>query len=98
MVIEREMNTRQTGYIASMTQEAQILGADPTPDDTVHPLVDRPVDLRAVATESPAESIAHENEIVEHIALEDEDPAHPDAAIVDQLRALIDPEEIRRHV
>lgn len=84
-----------------MTQSAEIRGAVPSQADPVRevvpPTADRVIDLSAVAAEPPAESIAHENEIVEHIALEDEDPEHPDAGVVEQLQALIDPDEIRRH-
>jgi hypothetical protein len=57
----------------------------------------RLIDLTEVASESPAESIAHENEIVEHIAHEDDLPGAPvDLGVEEQLRALIDPAEIRR--
>lgn len=59
---------------------------------------DHLIDLSAVATEPPAESIAHENVIVEHIAHEHDFPeqrsAHP---IEEQLQGLIDPEVIRSH-
>lgn len=62
-----------------------------------HRPVDRPlIDLSAVAAESPAESIAHENEIVEHIALEHDIPDQPaEPAVAEQLRGLVDPARIR---
>lgn len=54
------------------------------------------IDLTAVASESPAESIAHENEIVEHIAHEHDYPEQPsDHPIDEQLGGLIDPAVIR---
>lgn len=56
------------------------------------------IDLSSVATELPAESIAHENEIVEHIAHEhgfaDRPAAH---SVEEQLAGLVDAAEIRRH-
>jgi len=61
------------------------------------------IDLSAVASEPPAESVAQENVIVEHIAHEHiahehdfpEQPCeHP---IDEQLQGLIDPEVIRSH-
>lgn len=58
----------------------------------------RLIDLAEVASEPPGESIAHENEIVAHVAHEDDVPGRPgDPAIEEQLQALIDPDEIRRH-
>ena len=58
--------------------------------------MDRPIDLRDVAEESPAESIAHENEIVEQIAHEDDYPEQPsDHPIEEQLEGLVDPDVIR---
>lgn len=57
-----------------------------------------PIDLAEVAAESPAESIALENEIVEHIAHEDGFPERPaEHSIAEQLQGLVDPDEIRRH-
>ena len=55
------------------------------------------VDLSEIAAEPPAESIAHENEIVEELAHDDEFPEHPAEHSVDeQLSGLVDAEEIRR--
>ncbi len=54
------------------------------------------IDLRAVATESPTESIAVENEIVAHIAHEHDYPEQPSAhPIEEQLSGLVAPEIIR---
>jgi hypothetical protein len=57
-----------------------------------------PIDLARVARETPAESIAHENEIVEHLAHEHDYPDQPaEHSVEEQLTALIDPDVIRRH-
>lgn len=70
---------------------------------TVPPVAPRPrtasfVDLSQVASETPAESIAHENEIVEHIAHEHDFPEQPSEHSIDeQLSGLVDPEVIRSH-
>lgn len=54
------------------------------------------IDLSAVACEPPAESIAQENVIVEHIAHEHDYPEQPcDHPIEEQLQGLVDPEMIR---
>jgi hypothetical protein len=78
-----------------MTQmQARVAPAtDPTTaDDTPR------IDLGDVASESSAESIAHENEIVEHIAHEHDFPDQPCAHSVDeQLAGLVDAEVIRSH-
>jgi hypothetical protein len=64
----------------------------PPPADRLH------IDLSAVAGEPPAESIAHENEIVEHIAHEDDFPERPAPhSVEEQLCGLIDPVVIRSH-
>jgi hypothetical protein len=56
------------------------------------------IDLGAVAAEPPSESIAHENEIVEHLAHEDDFPDQPAAhPVEEQLAGLIDPVVIRSH-
>jgi hypothetical protein len=56
------------------------------------------IDLSTVATEPPAESIAHENEIVEHIAHEHDFPDQPSAhPVEEQLLGLVDPTTIRQH-
>lgn len=53
------------------------------------------IDLSRVALESPAESIAHENEVVEHIAHEHDYPERPsDHPIEEQLQGLVDPTKI----
>lgn len=55
--------------------------------------------LTDLAAESPAESIARENEIVAAIARDRSDHAGEPVpeSTEEQLRALVDPEEIRRH-
>jgi len=58
----------------------------------------RLIDLSKVAAESPSESIAYENEIVAHLALEEGHLERPSAhCIAEQLRGLVDPDVIRRH-
>jgi hypothetical protein len=58
----------------------------------------RLIDLHEVAEEPPGESIARENEIVEHIAHEDDHPEQPaEQSVEEQLEALVDPDHIRRH-
>lgn len=53
------------------------------------------IDLSAVALESPAESVAHENEVVEHIAHEHDYPEQPSAhPIEEQLQALVVPSDL----
>lgn len=53
------------------------------------------IDLSAVALESPAESIAHENGLVEQIAHEHDYPEQPSAhPIEEQLQGLVDPAQI----
>lgn len=55
-------------------------------------------DFSAVAQEAPAESVAHENEVVEHIAHEHDYPDQPAPLSVDeQLEGLIDADVIRAH-
>lgn len=67
----------------------------PAVEEAVEPPL---IHLGAVAAESPGESIAHENEIVEHIAHEHDYPDQPSAhPVEEQLLGLIDPAVIRRH-
>jgi hypothetical protein len=71
---------------------------DPSPGPTA---TKRPrrrlIDLSTVACESPGESIAHENEIVERIALAQDYAERPSKhCIAEQLQGLVDPELIRR--
>ena len=57
----------------------------------------RLIDLSDVASEPSGESIAHENEIVEQIAEEDDFSEQPaEHSVAEQLQGLVDPEEIRR--
>jgi hypothetical protein len=54
------------------------------------------VDLSAVATEPPGESIARENEIVEGLALAQDYAEQPSAhCIAEQLQGLVAPDVIR---
>ena len=58
--------------------------------------MERPIDLREVAAEDPAESIARENEIVERIAGDDDYPEQPsEHSVREQLAGLVDPDVIR---
>ena len=58
----------------------------------------RLVDLSALAAESPAESVARENEIVQRLALETDYAERPSRhRIAEQLLGLVDPEVIRSH-
>jgi hypothetical protein len=58
--------------------------------------LDRLIDLSEVASEPSSDSIARENEIVEHIAHEDDFPEQTaEHSIDEQLEGLIDPDEIR---
>lgn len=53
------------------------------------------IDLSTVAGEAPAESIAHENEVVEHIAHEHDYPEQPSAhSIEEQLQSLVAPTDL----
>mgnify|MGYP000888494245 FL=1 len=53
-------------------------------------------DFGAVASESPAESVAHENEVVEHIAHEHDFPDQPsEHPVEEQLAGLVDPAVLR---
>lgn len=53
------------------------------------------IDLSAVALETPAESLAHENEVVEHIAHERDYPEQPSAHPIDeQLQSLVTPSDL----
>ena len=53
-------------------------------------------DFSEVATEPPAESLAHESELVEHIAHEHDFPDQPSEHPVDeQLAGVMDPEVLR---
>ena len=62
------------------------------PGEAPHP------DFSAVASESPEESVAHENEVVEHIAHEHDFPDRPaEHSVEEQLEGLIDPAVIRAH-
>lgn len=62
---------------------------------TTQPL---PIDLSKVASEPPAESIAHENAIVDHIAHDAAYPEQPcDHPVEEQLQGLVPPEVIRAH-
>src|SRR5262245_40180858 len=71
---------------------------DPSPSKSAAKRAGRRlIDLSAVACESPGESIAHENEIVEHIALARDYAERPSKhCIAEQLQGLVDPELIRR--
>jgi hypothetical protein len=56
-----------------------------------------PIDLSEVAAEPPAESVAHETEIVEQIVEDDEYADQPaEHSVEEQLQGLEDPEELRR--
>ena len=58
--------------------------------------VDRPVDFRDVAAETPGESIAYENEIVEQLARDDQHREQPARqSVQDQLAGLVDAAKIR---
>ena len=53
------------------------------------------IDLSKVALESPAESLAHENEVVEHIAHEHDYPEQPSRHTIDeQLQSLVTPSDL----
>lgn len=78
-----------------MTQTQQRAGP-PAPSDDLDSIPH--IDLSAVAAEPPAESIAHENEIVAHLAHEHDFPDQPCAhSVEEQLCGLIDPARIRSH-
>lgn len=56
-------------------------------------------DFGAVAAEPPAESLAHETELLEHIAHEHDFPDQPSEHPVDeQLEGLLDPAVLRAEI
>jgi hypothetical protein len=67
------------------------------PSTVTSPQEPAPIDLSEVAAEPPAESVAHETEIVEQIVEDDpyadQPSVHP---VEEQLQGLEDPEELRR--
>lgn len=53
-------------------------------------------DFSAVAAESPGESVAHETEVVEHLAHEHDFPDQPaEHPVEEQLEGLVDPAVLR---